>query len=206
LNGGKMLSKDKKIAVIMLSVLVGIQLWILMEISGNGYVAYIPNVAGMMVLWIAYTAIEVKYNLYMHHYVRLVTMLATVGDNYIGHYLNYYLTSTIFDKGLHAFGTYSLALFSYVLVAQIVHMPIQRVFRFIVVFSLGVSIGAIYEIGEFAADQWLKPVRPSQPSLWDTDLDLICDVLGAALAGIHIAYAHLLDHAKPGRTTVCKKR
>lgn len=55
--------------------------------------------------------------------------------------------------------------------------------KFILAVSLGLGLGALYEIAEFFTDRISHPVPPSQPSLLDTDLDLIANALGALLAG-----------------------
>ena len=89
-------------------------------------------------------------------------------------------------KILHVVGTYAFSLFAYVLVAQLLKQPVSSSFKFILVVSLGVSLGGFYEILEFLTDAFLQPIPISQPSLLDTDLDLIGDVVGAVLAAIHV--------------------
>jgi hypothetical protein len=59
---------------------------------------------------------------------------------------------------------------------------------------LGLSLGSLYEILEFFTDSISHPVPPSQPSLLDTDLDLVADLAGALLAALHASCGRL-----PGR-------
>ena len=50
---------------------------------------------------------------------------------------------------------------------------------------LSTTLGTFYEIFEFLQDELFKPVVKNQPSLLDTDLDLISDVTGGIIALIH---------------------
>jgi len=61
------------------------------------------------------------------------------------------------------------------------------------VVSLGVSLGAFYEILEFLTDIFSHPIPISQPSLLDTDLDLMGDVIGAVFAAIHAISRTFMD-------------
>lgn len=165
-----------------------LELIITMALIANGNAKVIPNVAGLAAAWIIYTLLEIRYGFYMSNYVRVVAMVASLSDNFFGYYLSYYQHSFIFDKIQHAFGTYAFSLFAYVLVAQLLAKPVNRLFTFILVLSLGIALGAVYEIGEFIGDQIGNPDHPSQPSLLDTDLDLIGDTIGAAIAGLHVVF------------------
>jgi len=112
-------------------------------------------------------------------------VLTLLFDGFFGNYMDMYTTSSIFDKMLHVFGTYAFSLFAYVLVAQLLKYPVHSSFKFLMVVSLGVSLGAFYEITEFLTDTFSHPVPVSQPNLLDTDLDLIANVIGANLAALH---------------------
>lgn len=165
-----------------------LELIITMALIANGNSKVIPNVAGLAAAWIIYTLLELRYGFYMSNYVRVAAMAVSLSDSFFGYYLSYYQHSFVFDKIQHAFGTYAFSLFAYVLVAQLLAKPASRLFTFILVLSLGIAIGAVYEIGEFIGDQIGNPEHPSQPSLLDTDLDLIGDTIGAAIAGLHAVF------------------
>lgn len=179
-------SKATMLRITLLFLVMELAICIALLVKGN--TNFIPNVAGLAALWIAYTLAELRYGFYMNNYVRAVAMIVSLSDNFCGYYLNYYLTSFVFDKIQHAFGTYAFSLFAYILIAKLLPRPVSRLFTFILIFTLGIAIGAIYEIGEFVGDQISKPDLPSQPSLLDTDLDLIGDMIGAAIAGLHGAF------------------
>jgi uncharacterized membrane protein YjdF len=169
------------------------QILILLGLAGEGHFDYCRSVMVTACFWIVYTLLETRYGLYLNNYIRALMVLTLVSDGFFGYYLDLYATSTIFDKFLHAFGTYSLSLFAYVLVVQLLDKPVKRSFKFILVVCLGLSIGAFYEIIEFITDSISHPVPPSQPSLLDTDLDLIGDTIGALLAAMHATYRTFID-------------
>lgn len=161
------------------------QVAIIFGLAGEGHFDYIRSVLGTTALWVAYTFCEVRCKIYMNNYVRILVVITLLCDGFFGYYLNLYETSFIFDKLLHVFGTYAFSLFSYILAIQLLRSPVNRLFKFIVIVCLGLSLGTIYEIMEFFTDTFFHPALVSQPSLLDTDLDLIGDVIGAVIAGIH---------------------
>lgn len=165
-----------------------IQLSIALALAMKGHSQFIPNVLGPAILWVIYTILEFRFDVYINTYVRSVAMVATVSDCLFGYYCNYYLTSGIFDKIQHVFGTYAAALLVYWLIIRWLKQSYSQVSVFILVLALGISIGAVYEIGEFLGDLINNPVNKSQPSLLDTNLDMIGDIIGAAIAAIHAVY------------------
>lgn len=48
--------------------------------------------------------------------------------------------------------------------------------------SVALALGALYELFEFIEDQVFKPQFKNQPSLIDTNLDLFSDLAGGILA------------------------
>lgn len=170
-----------------------VQILIVFGLAGEGHYEYIRGVIATTCFWIVYTLVDAKYGLYMNNYIRAVMVLTLVSDGFFGYYLDLYATSSIFDKCLHVFGTYSFSLFAYVLVVRLLDNPVKSVFKFILVVCLGLSMGACYEVLEFFTDQISHPVPPSQPSLLDTDLDLIGDVIGAVLAAVHVNTREFMD-------------
>jgi hypothetical protein len=165
----------------------------------KGLYVSIYNAAIMSVFWLGYTFIEVKYNLYMNNYVRAIAMFTTASDSFFGHFLQLYITSSVFDKLLHLFGSYSFSLFAYVLVIQMQRPVTSKLFNFILVFSLGLSLGVLYEITEFLGDTFTRPAIPAQTSLLDTDLDLISDIIGSSLGGFHAVNANIVPRYKTRR-------
>lgn len=161
------------------------QIILMLGLTEKGYLNYVRSVTVTTGFWLLYLFLEAKYGLYMHNYVRVAMVLTLLSDGFFGYYLNLYATSVIFDKILHIFGTYAFSLFAYVLTVQLLTHPVKRSFKYILVFCLGLSMGAFYEVLEFLTDAISQPVPPSQPSLLDTDLDLISDIIGANLSATH---------------------
>lgn len=168
-----------------------IQVLVMFGLVGKGYPGFVRGTAVPTCLIIIYTFFETKYGIYMSNYVRAVVLVSIICDSFLGQYLEYYLISTVFDKVLHAFGTYSFSLFFYILMIQLLSNPISRSFRFILVVCLGLSLGTFYEIMEFFVDMTTKPAFPGQPSLLDTNLDLVADLIGAITAAIHITFSKI---------------
>lgn len=169
------------------------QIVLIIGLASQGHFDYIRSILVTASLWLLYTFLEARYGLFMNHYVRVVVVISLLCDGFGGYYLNLYATSVIFDKILHVFGSYSFALFAYILVAQLLKYPVTRSFKFFLVVSLGLSIGAFYEILEFLTDTISHPPLPSQPSLLDTDLDLIGDMIGATIAAIHATFKTFIN-------------
>ncbi len=154
---------------------------------------YIRSVLVTTGLWLVYMFLEARYRLHMNNFVRVIVGVTLVSDSFFGYYLDLYARSSVFDKILHVFGTYALSLFVYILVVELLKNPVNRPLKFVLVTCLGISIGAVYEIAEFFTDNILHPPLMSQPSLLDTDLDLIGDVLGALCAAAHATFRNFIS-------------
>ncbi|MBP2635235.1 MAG: hypothetical protein H6Q72_1142 [Firmicutes bacterium] len=146
------------------------------------------NVTIKIVVWLVYFCFEVKWDIQLNNILRTSVMLVLISDSFWGLYWNLYNTSSIFDKVQHVFGNYAFSLFAYSVICQVSRPLIGRGFSFVFIVSLGLAIGALYEIGEFLGDTIMKPKMLSQPNLLDTDLDLIADMTGALMAAIHAKY------------------
>lgn len=143
----------------------------------------LPNIICSTSFWLVYLLLELIYDLRVQHYIRAIVILTIVSDSVFRIWLfDLYVTSFTFDRIQHVVGTYAFSLFFYAILLRFTGPPRMV---FLLVLSIGISIGAIYELVEFLSDMTLKPIVPNQPSLLDTDLDLLCDVFGASLAAIH---------------------
>lgn len=188
------MTKHEQLRLVSNTVFFIAQILLLLGLYAKGYLDFMRSLAATTFIWIIYTGLEYKYRFYMDNYVRMLVMTAILTDGFFGYYLEYYVTSFVFDKIQHAFGTYAFAFFAYVLTVQLKPRPILgQGFIFVLVTALGISIGAIYEIVEFLVDRYGNPIIPSQASLLDTNLDIICDMLGAMLAAVQVAYAGFLQ-------------
>lgn len=138
------------------------------------------------VLFLLFTFLKVKYKIDMKVYITWFVIITIIGHNLIGEYLKIYLSSFIYDKVLHFWGTYAFAMFFYAIIIHLFPEPVHSKGReFIFIVLLGASLGMVLELIEFFGDIIYKPKIPNQNDLLDTDIDMIADIVGALAAGIH---------------------
>ncbi len=105
-----------------------------------------------------------------------------------GQYYDLYKTSSVFDKALHLFGAFGISLFLYELLISLIY-PVSIsdsiLLIFILIVSIGVTIGTLFEIMEFILDKIFD--TNNQKGLKDTNLDLIFNVLGATIAAYRMS-------------------
>ena len=110
----------------------------------------------------------------------VIAMLANIA----GYVWNLYNQIRLFDEILHAFTTFALTLPIALLLYQVILIGAHtRPLLFILtVACLGLAVGAVWEIAEWAYDQ----IVPGNVILGknDTMIDLIADAIGSILAGI----------------------
>lgn len=161
-------------------------------IISRGNHDFVSNIVGSTLFWFAYTVCEYIYKIKINFYIRLAVVIAIISDSFLGFYFNFYVTSPFFDRMQHIFGTYALALFFYAILMHFMNNTIKiQWMKFVFVAAIGMAVGSLNEIIEFAVDTMTKPQILNQPSLQDTDLDLICNTIGSVLAGIHSIYTYL---------------
>jgi VanZ family protein len=104
--------------------------------------------------------------------------------NIVGYIWNLYDQIRLFDEILHAFTTFALTLLVALLLYEVVLMGAHTypVLFVLAVASLGMAMGTVWEITEWAYDQ----IVPGNVILGknDTILDLILDLIGSVVAGI----------------------
>lgn len=191
------MTSQRKVALALTGIFLALFIVIIIGVLEQGRYDYAKNIAIKAALWVIYTFLEMKYNVQLSNYIRVLVMAVLLSDSFAGLYLNLYATSAIFDKIQHVFGSYAFSLFVYTLICTLTRPVINRAFSLFFIISLGLSIGAIYEIGEFIGDATMRPAIPSQPSLLDTNLDLLADLGGALLAAIHIAIVLTYNRTPP---------
>ncbi len=148
----------------------------------------LPELIGSYLFLSVFLIIKRAVNFYVPNYSVILIMLTIVGHVFVGRFLNYYNKSILFDRYLHAFGSFSFAIFSYCLIL-LINTPATNsgVITAIFVFSLGLALGCILELIEFALDKTINKKPSSQKSqrgLADTDWDMIFNVFGSLAAGV----------------------
>ncbi|MCM1991694.1 hypothetical protein [Oceanirhabdus seepicola] len=119
----------------------------------------------------------------MGNYIKVLVIITIILHNLFGQYFNLYKTTNWFDKVLHLFGTFSCSLFFYSIIDSSVEIFSEsKIFNFIFITSIGITIGVFLENIEFILDVIFK--TKNQHGLVDNNLDLIFNLFGATLAGI----------------------
>lgn len=180
------MTNDRRNMIVLTIIFFVIQVGVLILLINRGDYGFVYNVLAVTCFWAIFTFAEIKYDLCLDNYIRTAVIITIACDSVLGYYLHLYVTSDVYDRMQHIFGTYAFALLAYTSILHINRQPLQRGLAFILVVALGISLGTVFEIIEFLGDTALKPVLPNQSSLTDTNLDLISDVTGAIIAGCHV--------------------
>jgi len=191
------MNTSQRISIVLCMLLIAAQGFSLVEIVSRGNHDFVCNIVGSTLFWFAYTVYEYIYKFRISYYIRLAVVIAIISDSFFGFYFNFYVTSPVFDRIQHVFGAYALALFFYAILTHFMHETFEiRWIRFVFVAAIGIAAGSLYEVMEFAVDTIMKPQILNQPSLQDTDLDLISNTIGSLFAGIHSMYTYLGNRRK----------
>lgn len=181
-----MKKRAKTINIIAIIFLL-LQIFISYGLYKNNQKSFIYEVIGTTLIILIYIFFEVKYNLYLNHYIRILVMTTILLHTYVGDYLRLYANSFVFDKVLHGYGTYSFTLFVYVIINQIIkNVKHKKSYEFIFIICLGMALGQGLEFIEFIIDQFFTPSEPAQSGLIDTNIDMILNTVGAFFAAIHL--------------------
>lgn len=112
------------------------------------------------------------------------SILTIIGHSLVGNYLGYYHKSKTYDRGLHFFGSFSFSLLVFLILNNaVIPFYSNRFYVSLFVITLGISIGALFEILEFIHDSVSKKAA-CQHGLADTNFDMIFNMLGALIAGV----------------------
>ncbi|WP_371361734.1 hypothetical protein SRRS_30820 [Sporomusa rhizae] len=175
-----------RISIALCTLLIIAQGLSLAGIVFRGNHDFVYNIIGNTVFWVVYSVFAYIYRIRINYYIQVAVVIAIIGDGFLGFFLNLYVLSPTYDRVQHIFSTYAISLFLYSIVTFFMKKTIEiQWIRFVIVAALGMAAGSLYEIIEFAADTIMKPQILNQPSLQDTDLDLISNTIGAIIAGIH---------------------
>lgn len=158
-------------------------------------IAFIPKkeymssaIAGIvLILYLLFLFYEHKKGIAVTNFIRISVIVSLLANSFLGEYMSLYTTSFYFDKLLHVFGTLSFTVFIFSIAEKEGYFErISRFMIFIFVLLFGSFLGTVFEIGEFIIDVIFKTVN--QSSIADNNIDMICNILGAALAGIFLVY------------------
>lgn len=110
------------------------------------------------------------------------SIVTIIGHTLIGKYFDIYHKSKTYDRYLHFFGSFSFSLLIFAALNCVSKLD-NKLYIFLIVFTLGTTLGVFFEILEFLHDTFSKKPR-SQHGLADTDYDMISNLIGSFVAGI----------------------
>lgn len=147
----------------------------------------VVGTAFIFIIFLFFLFYEHKKGIAITNFIRILVLVSVLSNSFLGEYIGLYNTSVYFDKLLHVFGTFSFSVFIFS-IAEKTGSPLRlgRAFIFIYILLLGSFLGTMFEIGEFICDVIFETVN--QSDLIDTNLDMICNTLGAAIAGTFIVF------------------
>ncbi len=168
--------------VAVLSIYTALQLIVIFKNFKTNKPIIAESFAGYLLV-LAFLWIRDFFYIDIPNYAVILTILSIIGHSFFGRALNYYNTSRRYDRYLHAFGTFSFALFFYCLILSFINPAVNsRILTGVFTFTIGLSLGLVFEIVEFIIDctRTKKTSTPrSQRGLRDTDLDMVFDIIGA---------------------------
>ena len=133
-----------------------------------------------------------------------ISLLPAAAVNAAGYALGLWHSPVWFDEVVHGYTTFALTL----VLAFHLHGRVYTGARThpatvtLAVASVGVAIGAVWEIAEWAYDQWIAPGNAILGK-WDTITDLGYDTLGALVAA---AIATAVVRAQPAGRPAAARR
>lgn len=160
----------------------GIELFLFVYFIKKKYYNFFAQALIAYLLYLVLLVVEHYYKFHIENFVVVFAMLTALGHALIGQYFDIYNKSKHYDRYLHAFGSFSYALFSYSLIEKTVAPIGSKLNLFFFVTALGISLGVFLEIIEFSQD--CVAGTENQKGLVDTNVDLIADVIGSIIAGL----------------------
>jgi len=127
--------------------------------------------------------------IYIPYFILILTIIMLIIHTYIGYFLNYYNKSTIFDRYVHFYGSFTLSLLFYYLFDNFIVYGGAKEFKAFFIFTLGISIGAIYEVIEYIIDT--RHNTELQRSLKDTNFDILSNIIGSFTSSIFSYFVFL---------------
>lgn len=154
----------------------------------GGQPRQVANPVAATCFYVGLVLLEKHTRFKLKNQLRILLIMTLISHSLIGEYLRAYYDTAFFDNFLHFFGTFTFALLAFELLETFVRIQSspQKIFAFILVTSLGISLGTLFELLEFSLDILFKQHNQFGPV--DTNLDLIFDTLGSILAGVLTAF------------------
>ncbi|MEA4833129.1 hypothetical protein SDC9_145475 [bioreactor metagenome] len=167
---------------IIFAIISALTIFAVVGVYKRGEKPYAESALSSYVFYlIAFIAIWI-FDLPVPTFIIVLTMLTVFISGFFGHYLGWYIKSKVFDRYLHAFGSFSFALLAYFMVTGIITTGESKIFQALFVFTAGMTLGSVFELSEASHDR--GNVLKNQKGLKDTNMDMLCDLLGSFAAGV----------------------
>lgn len=175
---------------IVYAVFLLVEAFIAYRYISTGNKLYLKSVLTTNIVFALYIAVDEIFGIGVPYLVRILAIVAMFIHTFFGYFKDRYTRSKVFDRYLHAYGCFAYALLLYSFFARLLRAQVTpKLFGAIMVMFTGIALGAVFETIEFFIDK--KMSVKTQRGLKDTDVDLICDVIGSAAAGV-AAYFFML--------------
>lgn len=176
---------------IQLYISYGLQLILLGEMvvaAAAGHWLTLFQAAGIFLLMLTPALIRRSYQVYVPLEFDLITILFLFGSLFLGEIRSYYERFWWWDVVLHTASGFLMGLFGFLLVYVLnqekqARLSLSPVFIGLFSFTFAMSIGAVWEIFEFAMDN-LFGMNMQKSGLVDTMWDLIVDAAGALVVAV----------------------
>lgn len=176
--------------LVVLEVVMAVQL-VLLAMRGDW--AQAAFVGGIMAVILA-PALSRRLSVEIPSEIELTAVLFIFATLFLGEVRDWYERYWWWDAALHTGSGLLLGMLGFIIVYvlnedEAVDMHMRPAFVALFAFFFAVGLGAIWEVFEFAMDQWfgtnMQPATANDPSgLTDTIQDLIVDTIGAAVVSL----------------------
>jgi len=144
---------------------------------------FFSNLIGYLIITLL-ILYEYFSNLNIPNFIITCSLITIIGHSFIGTLLDIYHSSKFYDRYLHLFGCFSFSLLIYSVLNEVITQAIEsKIYVFLFIMTLGITIGAFFEIAEFIHDNLSKQEK-YQHGLIDTNFDIIFNIVGSFLAAI----------------------
>lgn len=153
-------------------------------------------IIGNVLFWVIYLFIEAKMDWKLPIYIRLLIILSIISNGVLGVALNLYHNpkTPLFDQIQHTFACYAVSIWLYYILQQVSGVIFtKKIMHVVIILCFALALGACYEMCEFAVDHIIKSKTKNQDSLYDTDLDLISNLIGGIIASLHFVFSSRLN-------------
>ncbi len=176
---------NKEIVIAMALVISIIEIYMIINLYRQKRHEYFFENIGIYGVVLIFLLGQYYFEFQIKGYIILFVLFSIIGHSFVGEYLDYYNKSKYYDRFLHFFGTFSFTLFAYSII-YLIEKPIHYSPLYVSLFvtTLGIAMGVLFELLEFAHDTFMKSDIQAQHGLKDTNLDLMGNVIGALLAGV----------------------